>query len=54
MNRRLLEIVKIERDAVCILNHNGVNKKLDHFLNVYCKYEQILIKPPRANKARTI
>ncbi len=50
MNRRSLEIVKIELDAVCIFIYNGENKKLDRLLNVYCKCENVLMKNVRATK----
>ena len=50
MNGRSLEIVKIERDAVCIFIYNAENKKLDRLLNMYCKCENFMMKNVRATK----
>ena len=50
MNRRSLEIVEIELDAVCIFIDNGENKKLDRLLNVYCKCENVVMKNVGATK----
>ena len=50
MNGQSLEIVKIERDAVCIFICNGENKKLDRLLNMYCKCENVMMKNVRASK----
>jgi hypothetical protein len=50
MNGRSLEIVKIERDAVCIFIYYAENKKLDRLLNMYCKCENFMMKNVRASK----